>query len=294
VAHTFVPDRLFKLLDVLETLGVVERSPKYAEGTDARYNLVAGALADVQAVFGASSQERDRETYPWTTLHGRLGEVLAGAPGFAASEFAWPPATDAQTARFEASMVAGLAPIRGAFETHASTLFPPGSPLRLLDVGGGDGTLAAELVARCPELHVDVLNLEAVRPLFEAVRAKSAHGERLGFVGADFLHDELPGGYDRVAFVRVLHDWPIEVTVPLLERGIRALRAGGEIVICEEFRTPERLAAQLFWTYFLIGADTCWSRLREAGAYVQLLEARGHVATLLPGPMELVVGRAPG
>lgn len=287
----FVPDRLFKLLDVLETLGLVERTPRYAEGMTARYTLVPGAFDAVQAVFGAASQERDRETYPWRRLHGRLGEVLAGAPGFTAAEFSWPPASGEQTERFEASMVAGLTPICDAFLQHAGTLFPQGRPLRLLDVGGGDGTLAAQLVARVPNLHVDVLNLEAVRPLFARVRGASAAPDRLRFVAADFLAEELPTGYDYVTFVRVLHDWRIDAATELLDKGLRALEPRGKLVICEEFRTQDRLAAQLFWTYFLIGVDTCWSRLREAGAYVQLLEERGYAAEVLQGTLDLVVGR---
>ena len=53
------------------------------------------------------------------------------------------------------------------------------------------------------------------------------------------------------------------------------MRPGGRIVVCEEFRTRDRLAVQLFWTYFLIGVDGCVSRLREVQWYTNALENLG-------------------
>ena len=54
-----------------------------------------------------------------------------------------------------------------------------------------------------------------------------------------------------------------------------AMAPGARIVICEEFRTPDRLAVQLFWTYFLVGVDSCVSRLREVEWYTEALAALG-------------------
>lgn len=288
--HRMRPERLYKLLDALESLGLVERTPAFAEASAARYRLAEGAAEALAQVCG---RENDRERYPWRALHGQLAAVLGGAPGVPREGFAWPPATAEQTERFEASMVAGLGPIVASFEAHAARLFAdrPDRPLRVLDVGGGDGTLARWIAETHPHVHVDVLNLAAVRPLFERVRAESPARERLGFVTLDFLAEPLPAGYDVVTFVRVLHDWPAEVAERLLAGAAAALAPGGRVVVCEEFRTPERLAAQFFWTYFLIGVDGCGSRLREAGAYVAWLTRLGlEDVAVLPGAHDLVVG----
>ena len=77
----------------------------------------------------------------------------------------------------------------------------------------------------------------------------------------------MPRGYDVLSFIRVLHDWPADVARLLPRKPHEALAPGGRIVICEEFRTRDRLAVQLFWTYFLIGVDACVSRLREVEWY---------------------------
>src|SRR6185369_1663932 len=110
-------------------------------------------------------------------------------------------------------------------------------------------------------------NLPAVAPLVERRRRESPAAARLGFVADDFLADALPHGYDALSFVRVLHDWPAVTARELLGKAFTALAPGGRLFICEELRTHERLAIQFFWSYFLIGVDSCVSRLREADAY---------------------------
>src|SRR5262249_61014979 len=115
-------------------------------------------------------------------------------------------------------------------------------------------------------------------------------GGRLGFVGGDFLAEPLPGGYDVLSFVRVLHDWPADVARTLIEKARHALPSGGRIAICEEFRTHDRLAVQFFWTYFLIGVDACTSRLREVEWYTTALAALGFIdIPVIPGPFDIVI-----
>ena len=169
---------------------------------------------------------------------------------------------------------------------------PPGT--RLLDVGGGDGSLGAHLLEAVPGLHVDVYNLPACAPLVERTRRERRLGERLGFVAGDFLREPLPRGHDALAFVRVLHDWPESTARDLLGAALDALPSGGLVLICEEFRTPARLAAQFFWSYFLMGVDSCVSRLREVEYYLLALKDLGFQAPeVLSGPFELVVATKP-
>jgi hypothetical protein len=49
----------------------------------------------------------------------------------------------------------------------------------------------------------------------------------------DFLRDELPTGFDRILFSRVLCDWPPDVCLKLFQKSKRALFQGGKIVINE-------------------------------------------------------------
>ena len=52
---------------------------------------------------------------------------------------------------------------------------------------------------------------------------------------------------------------------------------------------------QFFWSYFLIGVDSCVSRLREIEFYTDLLQDVGFRDTeVLPGPFELITARKRG
>jgi demethylspheroidene O-methyltransferase len=279
------PLRLYKFLDGLESLGLVERRQTSDDLLATEYVSVEPLAPAVEAVLGEHSIERDRDKYPWREIHGRLGEVLTGGLD---ARFPWPPENEEDVRGFERSMAAGCGPILEALMTARDEIF--NSHKRWLDVGGGDGTVAETLLSAAPHLSCDVFNLPPVAPLVEE-RARAAKlASRLGFVGGDFLAEPLPSGYDVLSFVRVLHDWPADVARTLLEKARQALPPGGRLVICEEFRTRDRLAVQFFWTYFLIGSDACTSRLREVEWYTEALAALGFVdIRVIPGPFNLVV-----
>jgi len=285
--YGLVPLRLFKLLDCLESLGLVRREQSSDAPREARYSAVPGLRAAAQAVLGPHSQERDREGHAWREVYGHLPEVLRGERSLPPEHFAWPPRTPEQTAAFEASMAVGLGPLLEVFRLHGPRLFREG--MQLLDVGGGNGTLAAHLLEWNPGLRVDVYNLPLCGPLVERTRSERALEGRLGFVAGDFFREPLPRGYDALSFVRVLHDWPRETARALLRAAHEALPPGGRLLICEEFRTPERLAGQFFWTWFTIGLDSFVGGLREVDFYVQALGELGfREVQILPGPCELI------
>lgn len=284
--HALLPKRLFKFMDCLESLGLVRREPAAALG-DTRYTAVPGLLAAAQTVLGDGSQERDRERYAWHAVHRRLAEVLRGTHAMPREAFVWPLADPDRIAAFEASMVAGLPPIVATFQAHAEHALGAGP---WLDVGGGDGTLAAEILRERPGLVADVFNLPATEPLVRRTAARYGIDGRLGFRAGDFLDGPLPEGYAALSFVRVLHDWDDDVARALLRAAHAALPAGGRVLVCEEFRTAERLAAQFFWSYFLIGVDSCQSRLREIAFYrAALADAGFRDVEVRPGPFELIV-----
>lgn len=81
--------------------------------------------------------------------------------------------------------------------------------------------------------------------LVDRTREAWSCGRRLGFVAGDFLTEPLPAGYDALSFVRVLHDWPAETARELLKKAYDALESRGCILICEEFRTAQRLTCRV-------------------------------------------------
>jgi hypothetical protein len=281
--------RMYKFLDGLESLGLVERRQPRDALESASFVSREPLQPAARSVLGAGSIEQDRNTYPWREVHGALPAVLRGERS---ARFAWPPSSTEDIAAFETSMAVGCTPAIESFRTHADAIFGLRRRVRWLDVGGGDGTLAAAVLERHPEVEADVLNLPATRSLVVRRAVDTGLGTRLGFVGADFLREPLPSGYDVLSFVRVLHDWPAETARSLLQGAYAALPDGGTVVVCEELRTPDRLAVQFFWTYFLIGVDACVSRLREVEWYLDALAAAGfRDARVLPGPFDCVVAR---
>jgi hypothetical protein len=290
--HGLVPGRVYKLLDCLESLGFVERTHETEAFGETAYRSKEPLEAAARAVVGPDSQERDRDRHPWRSIHGRLPEVLRGEHSIPGDLFPWPPQELDQIASFEASMALGCKPIAESIVSAREKLWT--GDARWLDVGGGDGALACALARADPRLRVDVYNLPVIRPLVEKRIAGSELGDRVGFVGGDFLRERLPRGYDVLSLVRVLHDWPADVAVRLLSEAFAALPSGGRVVIAEEFRSSERLAIQFFWSYFLIGLDGCVSRLREASFYTAALGRIGFVdVEIVPGVFDVVVARRP-
>lgn len=292
------PMRLYKLLDCLEALGLVVREQLGDDVLSARYRSVAPLSEAVRAVVGPDSVERDRNKHPWRKLHGHLAEVLRGDSPITESDFAWPPRTNQQITSFEESMAAGVQPIAESLVFAGEDLLPAhrskGREIRWLDVGGGDGTVACWLGETHADLRIDVYNLPAVMPIAARRMAMSSAARRLRFVGGDFLKEDLPTGYDVLSFVRVLHDWPASVTRELIRKAFSALRPGGRLVICEEFRSAERLAVQFFWSYFLTAVDACSSLLREKEYYLKLLSEQGfRDARIIEAPFEIIASNRP-
>ncbi len=216
------PLRLYKFLDGLESLGLVERRQTSDDLLTTEYISKEPLVPAVEAVLGEHSIERDRDKYPWREIHGRLREVLTGDLD---ARFSWPPETEEDVRGFEQSMAAGCGPILESLVTARNEIF--NSHHRWLDVGGGDGTVAETLLKAAPHLTCDVFNLPSVAPLVEERSRTAGLTSRLGFVGGDFLAEPLPKGYDVLSFVRVLHDWPADISRTLLEKAQQALPPGG-------------------------------------------------------------------
>ena len=83
----------------------------------------------------------------------------------------------------------------------------------VVDVGGGNGALLAELIRRRPELRGIVLDLP------ETVRDEAALGDRIEFVDGSFF-ESVPEG-DAYVLSGILHDWPDDDAARIL-RTIRA------------------------------------------------------------------------
>ncbi len=95
---------------------------------------------------------------------------------------------------------------------------------RLLDVGGGSGAFLAQVGRVAPHLELALFDRPGVAP--PAWPGITRHS-------GDFLHDALPGGFDLVSLVRVLHDHDDAPVMALLGAVRAALSPGGRLLIVE-------------------------------------------------------------
>ena len=101
---------------------------------------------------------------------------------------------------------------------------------RLLDVGGGDGTTSARLVARHPELTSTVFDIPSVSRLAGRTAVPDA-GERVTVHPGDLFTDPFPEGHDTVLFSHVLEIFSGEQITMLLRKAYDVLPSGGRVLV---------------------------------------------------------------
>lgn len=100
----------------------------------------------------------------------------------------------------------------------------------VVDVGGGTGTLLAEILRARPDVHGTLVDLpRTVARSGETFRAAGVAG-RVTVVGQSFF-DPLPAGADLYVIKNVLADWPDAEAKALLTRCAEAAHPKGRVVI---------------------------------------------------------------
>ena len=101
---------------------------------------------------------------------------------------------------------------------------------RLVDVGGGNGTLLAEVLRRRPSLRGVLFDLPGT--VDRAVAELDAFADRCEIVGGDFFEAVPPGG-DAYLLSHIVHDWAEPQAVSLLARVREAMAPEGRLLIVE-------------------------------------------------------------
>ncbi len=102
----------------------------------------------------------------------------------------------------------------------------------VVDVGGGDGTLLAEILKAVPAARGVLFDLPA--GLEPAVRTLSGAGvaDRCDVIGGDFF-TTVPGGADAYLLKSVLHDWDDDKAAEILRQCRTAMAPGGRVLAVE-------------------------------------------------------------
>jgi acetylserotonin O-methyltransferase len=105
---------------------------------------------------------------------------------------------------------------------------------RFVDLGGATGHLAIAACERYPDLRATVFDLPRVIDAVHDNLSQVTTASRIELRKGDFFNpEEIPTG-DLFGLSRILHDWPDDKVVPLLESIHGHLEVGGGILISEK------------------------------------------------------------
>ena len=271
-----VPDRLDRLLRAATVLGLVRRT---ADGMVTMTEVGAclrtgpGSLRDFALMLSAPGQLRPMEY---------LTEAVRGEPAAEAAlgQSVWDyyRGHPDEGAAFAGAMSGVSAMIAG--QVAAVAAVPDGQ--RIVDIGGGHGTLLRALLATAPRAQGVVLDLP------EVVAAAPA-AERIQFTGGDFLVS-VPTGGDVYVLCHVLHDWDDEDARRILTVCRHAAAAGSRLLIVEAVLAgqPGPVMPELLDVHMMVMSG---GKERSREQYGQLLDAAGWQlaeVTVLPSGQSLL------
>ncbi len=104
---------------------------------------------------------------------------------------------------------------------------------RLLDVGGGAGSICAAIASRHPGIECTILEFGGVCAMVREVLAVHQLQHRIRIVEGDMFRSAWPPHHDCVLFANILHNWDADDCRFLLRRAFESLPAGGYVLIHE-------------------------------------------------------------
>ena len=227
-----------------------------------------GRMRDVVVNFGEEMYRSFGELLHTVRTGETAFDSVYGAPLF--EYYASHPETEASAA---ARMVARTLPV--ARELAASDVLR--GARTLVDVGGGTGTLVAEVLRHRPEIAGVLLERPGVLKLAQDYLSEQGVADRCELVEGDFF-SSVPAGGDVYVLKSVLHDWDDDRCVDILRTCRAAMDEAARVVIVElilpERMTPSApmLSAALLDLIMLAYAG---GRERTEAEFAQLLARAG-------------------
>jgi len=160
---------------------------------------------------------------------------------------------------------------------------------RIVDVGGGDGTLASLIASAAPGASVTVFDLAQVIQSHTAPSGTQTSATQVNYV-AGSLFARIPGPTDLCVLKHILHDWQDEDALRILRNCRDALSPNGRVLVCEMLIEPgwQGIAASILDIEMLVGVG---GRERTAQEFSDLFAAAGlrlERVVRTPNPMALL------
>ncbi|MEV6832024.1 methyltransferase [Amycolatopsis sp. NPDC051102] len=136
---------------------------------------------------------------------------------------------------------------------------------RIVDVGGGDGLLLAEILRAHPAVRGEVLDLAPSATAAAARFAAAGFGDRASAVAGSFF-DPLPPGADAYVLSDILHDWDDDHARRILASCREAAAPAGTVVVIEPLRQGAGTAIDLFMLMCFGGRERTVAELEALAA----------------------------
>lgn len=140
-----------------------------------------------------------------------------------------------EAALFDAAMSANTGPVITAIaDAYDFSRFPT-----IADIGGGNGTLLAEILRRHPNSRGVLFDLPHVVERAQARMGDAGVADRIEFVGGSFL-ESVPSDADAYLMKTIIHDWNDPFAAQIIERCRNAAGTGGHLLLIERV-LPEQV-----------------------------------------------------
>ncbi|MBU8829754.1 methyltransferase [Mycolicibacterium goodii] len=220
--------RLSRLLRILVDLGILVRAGTDGFALSSTGRLlrsdVAGSLRDL-VLLGT----HPTAVLPWTRLEFSLS---TGQPAFdevfGSSAFDYFAADPKLGSLYNAAMAAGGRDLAAA----VADCYDFGRHSRIVDIGGGDGTLLAAVLSRWPTLTGTVFDTVTGTASTSTNLRSAAVADRCSVTVGDFF-TSVPEGADLYVLKWILHDWDDAPAAEILGNCRKAMNATDRLLIID-------------------------------------------------------------
>jgi hypothetical protein len=265
------PDGLARLLRAATTVGLIaetepDRFSLTPLGACLATNAQPASLRDLAMVLAAPGHWLPCGRMFDTVMTGRCATTTALGMGIW-DYYQENPEEDALFAR-------AMGNVSTSISTEVAARYDATRFSRIVDIGGSQGVLLADLLAAAPQATGVLFDRPEVIAEARPVIAARGLAERVELVGGDFLTEVPPGG-DLYVLKSVLHDWDDAHALRILANCHRAAQPGSTLLLVEGVvpTEPEPSPLHLLNLSMLVQLG---GRERTREQHQALLEAAGY------------------
>ena len=264
-------DALYRVMRALAGVGFFTEHPGRVFGNNANSEVLR---TDVPGSMRAMARWLGEET-SWWKAWGHLGHSLrtggsAAEAAFGGTAFEFFGRDPRVNEIFQAAMTDfSVMTARAVVEAYDFSGIN-----RIVDVGGGHGTLLSAVLSALPEATGVLYDLPEVIEGADANLKACGQFKRIEKVSGSFL-DSVPDTADAYIMKHIIHDWDDARCIQLLKNCRKGLNPGGRLLIVEQVITdrPESVLGKLLDLEMLV--MTPGGRERTEGEFQKLLQSAG-------------------